>query len=367
MTDLNFAELHQELTREFFFYADQRGRSYLDSIMLMYWNARGPALVGCAANLPGSKFLVTTDDADQLPQHIQKGLMVADHVIIRHDAFLPIRGLVLDAIPDDFAGFRQLEWIEKYRGRLPETTGLPHFRSGPPREETRGFLDWLCGDGREWFESGLVTYAPVLLPGQVDAALLNGGVNLSSLFASAGVLPQENRLIDSNTAAALADLRIPYLNSITPSLLSEFRAEESETLNAFRRHVALLLAKVSSEVPSAEFSRDVEKLSIELEDETKRLEWAITKHAKTQSWRRLPAEILTLSALVLFWMGVPVPGIVGLTAAALDVAKTLKDNLQDRFAIKDNPVYFLARLGDVSEKQGRWQQKVERSRSGRAV
>lgn len=361
MTNLNFAELHQELTQEFFHYADQRGRSYLDSIMLMYWRARGPSLVGCAANLPGSKFLITTDDAEQLPQLIRKALMLADHVIIRHDSFLPIRGLVLDAMPADFAGFGKIEWIDEHRDQLPQTIGLPHFQSGPPREEVKPFIDWLCNDGRAWFESGLVTYAPVLLPGQVDAGLLNEGVNLSSLFASAGVLPQENRLLNFKTAAALADLKVPYLDSINAELFSEFRAQESNTIDTFRRHLIGLLTKVSSEMASPYFSQDVEKLSIELEDETKRLETAITKHSKTQSWHRLRVELLTLSSLVFFWMGVPAPGIAGITAAALDLVNTLKDDLQDQFSLKENPVYFLARLGQLVEKQDRWNQKVERT------
>jgi hypothetical protein len=367
MMNLDFSELHRELTQEFLFYADQRGRSYLDSVMLMYWHSRGPALVGCAANLPGTKFLVTTDDAQLLPGLVRKGLMIADHVIVRHDSYLPIRGLVLDAVPDDFAGFGRIKWIEAHREQLPHTIGLPHFQSGPPREQVKPFIDWLCNDGRPWFESGMITYAPVLIPGQVDAGLLNGGVNLSSLFASARVLPQENRLVNSTTAAALADLRIPYLDCITADLLAAFRAQESEVVDAFRRHLTKLLSGVSHEVTSEQSSQDVERLSMELEDETKRLESAIAKHAKTQSWRRLRAEILTLSALVFFWKGVPVPGIAGLSAAAVDLANTLKDDLEDRFSLKDNPVYFLARLGQVAGKQDRWRQNIQRGDSGRAI
>ncbi|HUT09587.1 MAG TPA: hypothetical protein VMY42_03755 [Thermoguttaceae bacterium] len=367
MTDLNFGELHQELCQEFFFYADQRGRSYLDSIMLMYWRARGPALAGCAANLPGSKFLITTDDAGQLPELVRKGLTVADHVIIRHDAYLPIRGLVLDAHPADFAGFGEIDWIEQHRDHLPQTRSLPHFQSGPPREEVAPFIDWLCGDGRAWLQNGLVTYAPILVPGQVDVGLLNENVNLSSLFASAGVLPQSNRLINPQTAAALADLKVPYLDSISADLFSAFRAEESDTIDAFRRHLVALLARVSSEVSSPQFSQEVEKLSIELEDETKRLESAIARHSRTQPWRRLRAEILALSALVFFYIGVPVPGIAGLTAGALDLVNTIKDDLQDSFSLKENPVFFLAKLGQLIEKQDRWSQEVERSGRGRRI
>ncbi|MGH8244486.1 MAG: hypothetical protein ACRETY_14195 [Steroidobacteraceae bacterium] len=97
--------------------------------MLMYWRARGPILVGAAANLPGSKFLITTDDASAVPQMVRKSLMLADHVIIRHNHHLPITGLVLDAIPDDFAGLGPLDWIERNRDRsitdLSDASTLP--------------------------------------------------------------------------------------------------------------------------------------------------------------------------------------------------------------------------------------------------
>jgi len=175
---LDFRELHRELCNEFFYYADQRGRSYLDSLLLQYWSARGPVLVGASANLAGTKFLITLDDPRTVGDQVKKALMLADHVIIRHDRLLPVQGLVIDAIPDDFAGFSPLKWIEKHRDQLPDSTSLPHFRSPPPREEIGGFIEWLCTEGRPWFESGAVTYAPVLLPGEVEMALLTEGVNL---------------------------------------------------------------------------------------------------------------------------------------------------------------------------------------------
>ncbi len=286
--------------------------------------------------------------------------MVADHVIIRHDRLLPQTGWHMGFMPLDFAGFGSISWIEKHRDQLPSAGTLPHMQSAPPLETLRPFIDWLCADGRQWFESGMVTYTPFLVPGEVEAGLLNDGVNLSKEYESARILPQESRLLDSAAARALADLNIPYLDSISAELLSHFRQDEADVVAGFRTHFVKLLAQVSAEVASPQFSQDIEKLSIELEDETKRLEASIEKHAKTQTWRRLRPELLTLSALVFFWLGVPAAGVTGLTAAALELANSLKDDLQDRFSLRQNPVYFLARLGHLIRKQDRWSQRIRR-------
>lgn len=350
MAQLDFQELHGELSREFFHYADQKGRSWLDAIMLMYWRARGSILVGAAANQPGSKFLITTDDASALPEMVRKGLMLADHVIIRHNHHLPITGLILDAIPDDFAGLGPLAWIERNRDRLPDSATLPHYRSAPPPEALKPFTDWLCTDGRPWFEKGLVTYVPVLLPAEVEAAMLMEGVNMGSLFAGANVLPQEHRLIDARAASALADLQIPFVQSLSASLLHEFRNEEHEALERFRTHLLTLLTRVKAETGSPEFSKDIENAALDLEEEVRIVKELLSRHATTRPWRRLQTEVLTLSALVCFYVGVPVAGVTALTAAAIDMAKSIKENFEERFSIKQNPVYFLARLGNAREK-----------------
>src|SRR5262245_617903 len=62
--------------------ADKKGQFGLDDFMEMSWSTRGPAMVAAAAQQPGSKFLLTVDDASVLPEMVRKGLMVADHVII---------------------------------------------------------------------------------------------------------------------------------------------------------------------------------------------------------------------------------------------------------------------------------------------
>ncbi len=360
MAELHFGELHGELAREFLHYADQKGRSWLDAVMLMYWRARGAVLVATAANLPGSKFLITTDDASTLPQMVRKGLMVADHVIIRHNHHMPITGLILDAMPADFAGFGPLDWIEQNRDRLPSSATLPHYRSAPPKEAIKPFTDWLCTDGRPWFEKGLVTYAPVLLPAEVEAALLAEGVNMGSLFASANVLPQQHRLIDSRIASALADLRVPFVDSVSAALLHEFKNEERDAMERFRIHLLALLTRVKAETTSPQFSKDVERASLELEDEVRNVQGLLSRHAATRPWRRLQTEVLTLSALVFFYVGVPAVGLTALTAAAIDMAKSIKEKLEEELSIKHNPVYFLTRLGTAVQKGGELKQAVRR-------
>jgi hypothetical protein len=352
MSTLDFRELHSELVREFYHYADKRGRDYLDSLMLMYWQARGPAFVGAAANYPGTKFLVTTDDASILSDAVPKALMLTDHVIIRHASLLPVSGVILGAIPVDFAGFGPIDWIEQHRDELPRTTGLPHHRSCPPPEQIEPFIDWLCTGGRQWFETGQVTYAPVIVSGDVESGLLTEGVNLNPFFRSARVVPQDDRLLNLAAVAALAELELPYLESVTPDLLLRLKEQEQDRIDAFRTHLLTLLNRPAHEIGSAEFSRELEQASREMRDETQQLQVAMRRYEQTASWRRLGVELLTLSASVFFYLGLTVPAVTGLTAAALDLVKTIKDDLKDKCDLKTNPLYFLARLGKVSRRRG---------------
>jgi len=272
MSNIDFSELHHELAREFYFYADQRGRSYLDSIMEMYWISRGPVLASCASDLNGSKYLVTTDDASQLPDLVRKGLMAAEHVIIRHDGFLPVgSGIRAISCPDDFVGFGKLDWLERHSELLHTRghKGVPCFRSHPPANEFAPFVEWLCGDGRQWFEKGNVTYAPVLPPGQVEAGLLNEGVNIAAAFTEKQIIPQNDKLINPKTAAALARLKIPHLKGVNADLLAELKLSEPEAFNAFRNHLQLLLSGISQDISTPAFNQQIEKLSVELEDKVR--------------------------------------------------------------------------------------------------
>lgn len=356
----NFRELHAELTREFFFYADQKGRSYLDSLMLMYWQARGPAFVGAVANYPGTKFLVTTDDASALPGLIPKALMVADHVVIRHSALVPVTGLILGAVPVDFAGFGPIDWVEKHRDQLISSRSLPHYKSPPPPEDIAPFIDWLCSDGRPWFESGQVTYAPVLVPGETDLALLEESVNVSPLFRHANILPQDSRLLDYKAAAALAQLELPYLEAVPPDLLLHFKDNERDTLESFQRHLLQLVNRSADAVNSPDFKRATEEAALELRDQVHQLERSMESHLKSQTWRRVGVELVTLGAAVSFWLGLPTAGIAGLSAAAVTLAKSIDEKLKEDLSLRNNPVYFLARLGTLQRRSTNWDARVQK-------
>jgi len=359
-SNLDFRYLHKELVDEFFYYVDQRGRNYFDSLIHMYWRSRGPILSSCAAAMPGSKFLITSDNASELPDLIRKALIVSDHVIIRHNALLPIRGLVLGSVPVDFAGFGKIEWIERHLKDLPQRS-LPHFRSAPQERDLIPFIDWLCSDVREWFEKGYITYAPVLVPGHLEAGLLAEGINLSPFYAESGVIPQENKLINFNSAKVLSDLCIPYIGGINTDLLSGLIKDNPDTVNSFRRHLVQLISSISNDAGTDAFSRDVERLSLEFQEQTHQLDMAIHKLSKTNTFRRVGAETLLLSALVAFWASEPLKvSLAGLTASAIATVKALKDNLEDKCSLKENPVYFLAQLKNATNENKNWKPFLKR-------
>jgi hypothetical protein len=350
----DFRELHHELTDEFFYYADQKGRvmggSWLDELKSMYWRPRSVDYMVAAANLPGSKLLLTVDDAAELPMLVRKGLMVADHVIIRHNRHLPITGMSVEVIPFNSGVVLGLpKWVESNRDKLREVVALPHYGSTPSHETIGPFVRWLSEDGREWFRRGFVSYVPALIPGEVEVAMFAQGINLSPLFRHASIVPHDHGLVDIRAVAALAEIQIPHIHNVSAELLHAFREEERDATHRFRDRLILLLNEVAGEIGSPEFSASVSQRGVELNEQVREVRALIEKHAKTRLWRRLQTELLTLSAAVFFYAGVPAAALTALTAAAVDLAKSSKEGLEEQFSIREHPAYVLARVGEISK------------------
>lgn len=326
--------------------------SWLDELKSMYWRPRSVDFMLAAANLPGSKLLLTVDDATELPILVRKGLMVADHVIIRHNHHLPITGMSVEVVPFNSGVVLGLpKWVESNRDALSEVVALPHYRSTPPYESIGPFVRWLSEDGREWFRRGFVSYVPALIPGAVEVAMLAQGINLSPLFRNASIVPHDHGLINVRAMAAMAEIQIPHIQNVSAELLHAFREEESDATQRFRDRLILLISQVAGEIGSPEFSASVGQRSVELNEQVREVRALILKHTRTRLWRRLQTELLTLSAAVFFYAGIPAAALTALTAAAVDLAKSSKEGLEEHLSIKDHPAYLLARVGEVSNVQ----------------
>jgi hypothetical protein len=311
-------------------------------------------MAAAAAAQPGTKYLVATDDAANLTDSVRKSLMFADHVVIAHRSLLPHVGVFLGAMPADFAGFGPLKWVEAHRAELATIPVIPHYRGAAAGEEVKPFLEWVCGEGRPWVESGFVTYAPNIIPSDVLLALIAEDVNLTAFLRRANVMPSEDRLVNWKVSAALAQLRIPYLHDITPEVLRDFKGDEADALSRFQRHVAALVDAIQAEAGSAEFSRQVDILSAGLADETATMEKMICGHAKTTAWRRVGVEVLGLTAAIFFLLDLPQAALGTISAAAVAAARELKESVGSHARLKENPVVALSSLGALSKRPKSW-------------
>jgi hypothetical protein len=358
MTELDFVGLRKELVEEFLFYAGKHDSRELDDPSMLYWRARADEYSLCVANLPGTKYLLSADDPARLSESVTKAFMLTDHVVIRHKTFEPRYGDVnFAAIPFEF---KPTEWIEQHRARLATAHVVPHFRAPDNPVKVWPVVKWLTTEGRPWLEAGRVTYVPNLLPEEVDAALLAEGMNLNGALRSAQMLPDSSCAINPKVAAALAQLRVPFLRCDNPTAIVHLKEEEPEAFQRFQTHVIRLLNAISADPSSQEFSHEVEVASMGLEEATNRLVAAIEKRASAAPRRRYQIEVLALAAAVFFLIGQPVAGIMSLGAAAIDLARKLKEDLDERYLLKNEPLYILSRLGQVAEKPKRWQTSLKK-------
>lgn len=341
-------ELHRELVDEFFFYADKK--NWHDMLAdSFYWSTRGTGFVACAANLPGTKFLIATDDPAELSELVPKAFMLHDHVLIRHRKLCGVSGIQGVSVPDDFASFEPLSWFEKRRAR-GETAGLPtlpHFRNVAPEGQLRGFVDWMCGPGRDWLRNGRVSYVPNLPSQEVETGLLLEGCNLQSRLAEANVFPQATALLDEKAASAFGRLDIPYLSGADAETLIRFKEEEREAVERFQYELLTALNDIKGEQNSPEFSKAVERIFLELREKVRDAERAIELQAKNSTWGRQKVELIMLTGVFLFWIGAPLAASIGtLGLAAASLVQELRESLKERYSLRQNPMYALARLGE---------------------
>lgn len=339
--------LHRELADEFFFYADKKK---WDSLLAtpVYWKTRGPAFAACAANLPGAKFLISTDDPRELETLVPRAFMFSNHVLIRHRKLLPPSGIrAIRGVPDDFARFEPLQWFEKRRasGDNRGLQTLPHFESSPDEDSVRGFIDWFCGPGRSWLQQGCVSYVPNLIPQEVETGLLAEDCNVAAPLLEAKVVPHASALINESVAAALAQLPFPCLTGANAEVLKRFKEVERDSIEKFQSEVLLALAEIEADVHSPEFTRCVEKTFVELREKVRDAERAIELQAKNAIWGRLQVELLVLTTEFLFWVGAPTTATIAtLSASAVRLAQELRDSLKDKYSLRQNPMYAMAKL-----------------------
>jgi hypothetical protein len=348
----DISQLHQELTDEFFFYADKK-KSESHLATPWYWFQRGPAFLFCGANMPGTKFLISTDDPSELSDLVPRAYMFADHVLVRHRKLMPPfspSGVYHIDYPPGESELEPLRWTKKRHESGEETRLkiLPHFRRSPDEDAVKGFVDWFCGPGRSWLQQGCLSYVPNLIPQEVETGLLAEDCNLASALLDAKIIPQANKLINDQTATALVRIPFPCLTGANAETLKRFKEDECEAIEKFQSEVLLALGKIEADAHSPEFARSVEKIFVELREKLRDAERAIELQAKSSLWGRLQVELLFLTAEFLFCVGAPSTAtIAAVSAGAVRLAQELRDSLKDRYSLRQNPMYAMAKLNDL--------------------
>ena len=348
----DFTELHRELSQEFYFYLDKRGKAYVDS--LMYYPARGGALAACALNLPGTKLLLTAQSPQTLTEQVRRALLFADHVIIRHRSLVPISGLILGSVPADFSGYGPLKWVERHSEELGNTKAFPFFRNPPPPDQTEPFIDWLGGEGREWFQQGLITYAPFIPSEDVEIGLhttgidhlLPPGLTYSELLQEGRILPNPARRLNQRAALALQSFPFPYLEGVDARTLVAVKREYGLEIARFQLSLFQELDKIRSQAGTSDFERDLDRVFEDLiAPGVSDVEQSLRAVQRTATIRRANVALTTCLIGLSFWLGAP----AYVAAAALakpvwDFVQSLVDETRERSDIANRPMYVVAKI-----------------------
>lgn len=341
---MDFLALRQELIDEYYFWAERPSDTFY-RFQPSYWSARGTAWAASVSNQPGMKYLLTASTPAGLTDSVRRALMFCDHVIIRHDVFVPHQARAFVGRECAFPGSRDLTWRPADNSRIAT---LPHIPGCAESETAHAFLEWTRGEGQEWVRQGLATYLPCVVPRRAAVSLTKQGVNVAAACRELNVLPDDARFVSERSATAIARLRIPYLSAVTPDALRALRNDEADALARFQQHMMKLLDALPGDADSEEYSRRLHVLAQDIGIATRDLEARVRLQATSARWHRIGVEVMALSAVLIYMAGAS--GVAAITAggaAAVAAAKLMADQVAARHALRENPWFALTRLGAV--------------------
>lgn len=345
-TDL-FEELKKDIYDEFFFWLDKKGNSYLFAVSDFFYRARGGLLTGVAANLEGSKILISVDNAQELDNKIRKLSLAYDYVIVRHRTERPPVGWGMDVVPEDYFGneFREPEYWYKYKDKVIKSKPLLHSQNAPHRDTIKDYFDWFVGPGREWLKEGNVVYVPNLPSEQVEQELFSEGVSLSNHYLDTNLLPANDAKYIS-AAELMCKLNLPSLSGCSADWLMKFREDNFDKINVFNQYLEDLIKHSKNyEVESNSYKNTIEDISkrisediLKLNDNIKQQHLKFHINKKDLSYDLLPIAVSIFTDLS------PWLATISSIPLARKMIKEMAENLKKNKEFKNSPLYIMTKL-----------------------
>lgn len=341
-----YEALRKDIYDELFFWIEKKGYDYFFSVSDFYYKSRSGLLTGTIANLPGTKLLVGVDTAENLDETVKKYSLMYDYVIIRHRTFTPPQGMIVDAIPADFAGFGKPDYMDKYIGELQKGLPFPHLQSTPHRSEIKAFHDWVAGPGSSWLRNGNVIYAPFLISTDVEMEAFKDEVSFSNYYLDSRVFPAEDeRWIAFSEIAH--ELLLPTITGCTAEWITKFRQDNTDELDVFRDYLINLVEKtVVYDGDETLYKRSIAELTNniigELDSMSARIQkLGMKRYSKSKD---IAFDLIPIAVAVFTEQFPPWAKALTLVPAARHFVKNIVESYKAMKEIKKSPLYIMTKL-----------------------
>lgn len=225
-----------------------------------------------------------------------------------------------------------------------------HVAVGPihvqiPRE------DKLLEDLQVMLESGRICYTPF-----IHLSIDEDGIGEACLKARAidAILASDCSIV-SNTmdhksaripAHLLTEIKIPYLEGVSLTLLAQILEDETDSLDTFRTELNRAFEDLEHSDDPDEARRRLTELKRDiLEDELDKVRQVCDRLSRMNSLTRIGAYVATGALTVAGLLGLTPPSLVcGSTGAAMATINSLYRNYEEKRNIRRSPMYFAWRL-----------------------
>ena len=206
--------------------------------------------------------------------------------------------------------------------------------------------DWVLGDGRKLIESGKVVYAPFIPSFKMESELLGHGYSIPEGFNAHSCFSRNYDWLDSNALTSLFNLDIPTVENINLNTLQKIKNDNEDIYRLFSSSMLSALQSIKHEVGTPEWNKELRYIQKNLiDDNIDKLNTELKRIGNMRTLRALGYAI-SLMALNISTANPATPLLLALEGTGILVNEALK-YLKETNQLKDNPSYFLWKIGDA--------------------